>query len=226
MNIENPLTLEEQVSVTNLIGHDIMSQHSRVLFSGQEDFAYARNSHVRYVMTAIHQLTKHNCFYHSSKVDDNLDVMQKVFEGDRKNLSIDLDTNEKKLPGEKHVLYTLLYNLAKNGFNAMKQKGTVTITISEHLGSIIKDPIFVPEGVQPHGYFMKYDVHDTGEGFPTDKPLKDSLQFGVTTRHNGTGFGLYFAILASKYLQAPLAITSEPGNTHITLFHPVNLGKE
>ena len=227
MEVPNPLTLEEKVSITRLIGHDILSQHGRI-FQPEEDqrVAYARHLHVRYAMIAIRTLTQDgDCFYLSSKVNDNFDMMQRVFEGDRRNLSVELNTNEEKLFGDKHILYMAVYNLAKNGFDAMRGKGTVTLTVSEHLGGRIEYPIFIPLGAKDHGYFIKYDVHDTGEGFPADKPTTDSLQLGATTRPMGTGFGLHFAKLVSKYLQAPLAITSEPGNTHVTLYHPVSLGR-
>ncbi|TKJ17909.1 hypothetical protein CEE44_05305 [Candidatus Woesearchaeota archaeon B3_Woes] len=229
MNVENPLTLEEKVSVTGLIGHDIMSQHGMTLLQGEEDFAHYRNSHVGRVIMAISQLTQQDCHYNILGINNHLETMQGVFKADKKDLSVNINTNEKTLVGDACILYSALYNLAKNGFNAIgREEGTVTLTISEHLGGIIKNPVFIPKGAKQGGYFMKFDVHDTGEGFPKDKPLKDFLEFGVTlrSRQGGTGFGLYFATLASKYLQAPLGITSEPGNTHISLYHPVNLGKE
>ncbi len=105
----------------------------------------------------------------------------------------------------------------------MKKHEQVTLTASEQQG--VRGPVFIPQGASQDSYFIKYDIHDTGEGFPANKSLEDCLAFRATTKKLGTGFGLYFATLASKYLQAPIGITSEPGNTHVTLYHPVNLGQ-
>lgn len=222
--VKNPLTLEEKVSVNNLIGHDLAEQHGSLFIPGQDQqIVYAKHHHVRCMFIAISQMTLgDNCSYQSSNITDGLEVMQRVFKGKGKNLVLEINTNTKELVTEKHVRYAALYNLAKNGFNAMRQDGTVTITLSEHICGRIENPVFIPEGIKL-GYFLKYDVHDTGSGFPKDKPLKKFLELGVTSRPHGSGFGLYFATLASKYLQAPLAVTSEPGSTHITLYHPINL---
>ena len=56
-------------------------------------------------------------------------------------------------------------------------------------------------------------------GFPKDMDIQNA--FVKAPPHRDTGFGLYFIGLAAKVLQAKVGVSSEPGNTTVSFFHPV-----
>ena len=116
MKLKNPLSAEERASAAGLIGHDVLSHHEYTFLPDQdEQTMYARHAHVRYILIALAQLTQNeDCFFHSSDINDHFETMQRVFQAGEKNLELQVETKEKKISGEKHILYATLYNLAKN----------------------------------------------------------------------------------------------------------------
>ena len=143
------------------------------------------------------------------------------------------------------LIQTALYCLARNSSNvADKSQLSIQISANEFNGRIpnlvYRCPI-IPESAlegqfltllrslhisdiayyPTEGHFGVFSVHDNGQGFPRDRPLADFLKPDVST--SGGGFGLYYVTLVCKYLRSHLAIDSQPGNTTVSIYHPLNL---
>ncbi len=120
------------------------------------------------------------------------------------------------------LMHSVLYNLVKNGVDA--QIGTsdkdepVKLSVNYHPG-FPENVLFIPEGAREYTNFVVFDVHNKGKSFPKDIPLES--YFTKPTPEKGRGFGLYFTKLAAKFLRAPVNITSEPGNTTVSFYHPI-----
>ncbi len=231
----NPLTLEERVDVTHLIGHDIANLQNTLFLniynSIEESSKPDMNKidpkfrHLRYVLLSITSLaTNNDCFVRDSKpanIELELKQLTSVLGDDRVSYSIEIvKTFKSNLP----VLYTALYNLTKNALRLVDpEEGKVDINVSQFAG-VIKNPTYTSERSPEYGEFIRFNVHDNGPGFPADKPLKEWLEFGTTTGGSSrTGFGLYYVTLVSKFLRSPLVIDSKKGDTNISLYHTINL---
>ena len=119
------------------------------------------------------------------------------------------------------VLYTAVYNLVKNSDDAKAKN--VEVIFSDYAGDIL-NPVYESLDVPKEGNFMMVRVHDNGKGFPKDRPLSEFLELGVSAKAYGSiGFGLYFVKLACKALRCHLQIESKPGDTNVTIYHPLNL---
>ncbi len=236
--MENPLTLEEKVAVPRLIGHDLVSHYEDAfaVLAGVKKLSpevlYAKNRHVRMTLAAITILTTYtdDCYFGSVRsVELTSPTIPRLFDGNSKVEWFNQIKSD--FIGSYPILYAALYNLIKNGFRAMDGKGVIRVSIDSFdkpsgdnlYGRPYGSLVYVPNWVSSS--YTRFDVHDTGHGFPKDIPLEQNLALGVSGFRGGTGFGLHFVSLACKFLRAPLGIVSQPGNTHVTIYHPTNLKK-
>ncbi len=227
--MENPLSLEERVNVSRLIDHDLASHQVDIYHSAignrtlTPDVLYAKENHVKNVLAAITILTTYTQrrFRKARNVEFSSPLIPRLFQ-DGTNVEWLSEFRNGDLVTSYPVLHTALYNLIKNGFDAMGGKGTVAVRVEPYIGYLPDKLVFTPSELSNNRLFIKFEIHDTGKGFPADKPLEDSLNLGVSGNKRG-GFGLYYVKLACKFLKAPLAITPESGNTNVTIYHPTNL---
>ena len=217
--MKNPLSLEQRVLVARLLDHDSSTVRAiltdSVLFriKGRDALVapqteYSLNLHTNRIEEAVAILTKE-----SYPVADRLDKdrfnhlfkdMAAVF---KELYSFDLvfsTSMDREITSYQAILYTALFNLAKNSREALRGQQDGKIVIS----------------AEPYTKGMVFSVTDNGCGFPPGIPPQEFFELGRTTKGEGKGFGLTYASLASKYLNATLAVESAPGNTRISIRHP------
>ncbi|TAL58090.1 MAG: ATP-binding protein [Nanoarchaeota archaeon] len=231
--MDNPLTLEEKVSVPRLIGHDLMSKQNEIARQAygmgnlDPSIAYGLNQIVRAVLISVDTLTQYGPFH--LRVTDPHDIHSML-----ENLSRKYTTGVRVVPtvdsqistqfnSEINLLYTMMHNLIKNSQRLVDpEQGAIHISATELFG---RAEHLVYRSPETHiaGGFIRFNVHDNGPGFPADRPLGEFLQSGVTTREKGGGFGLYYVSLVAKVLRSHIGIESEPSNTTVSFYHPVNL---
>lgn len=228
--MENPLTLEERVKVTKLIGHDLASHLLRIANVASKELKLNpkkvsyEHQHCYNVLNSITILSGYtdNCYFERTNpesINFMLKLLSSMFE-DRVSYSSNIFRRSFKT--QKELIYTYLYNSTKNALkHGYSKDGKIKINVSHFTGEI-PDPVYVSEESSCNGSFIVFSVNDNGPGFPKDKPLKEWLEFGNSSR-DGAGFGLYYATLVSKFLRSPLVINSEKGNTNISLYHTINL---
>lgn len=234
--MKNPLTLEEKANVPIIIDHDLIRNQediiNQILARGTPFFPNLTNEEVDYkrqhvmdVLTSMTILSTYSKHCHFGIVSpgqlDSLLKQMKVILGKRGKISTHSNICD-EFVSHKALLSTALYNLTKN---SLRLANEADIRVEESRGiNIRSEKIVYNPREDISRYFVKFSVHDNGPGFPKDKPLEDYLKLGVSTRKDSTvGFGLYYVNLVAKFLRAPLTIQSEPGNTKLSLYHPLDL---
>ncbi len=119
------------------------------------------------------------------------------------------------------IIFSAMRNLIRNSFGA-GWNSLVEANASPFSGTV-ENLVYLPQGAIPSGEYVRLSVHDNGPGFSPERPLASYLELGVSTKGEKHGFGLYFVKLAAKALRMPIAIDSSPGDTTVSLYHPVNL---
>lgn len=231
--MKSPLSLEQKVQIGHLFRHDfaekvaILGNAAMTGRNSTPDKAKALMYHLGSVLETFTLLTvehdTHLPFVRKSDFDSFGGVFPYLMEKKKAQLSLSVE-NIPEFNTHLGIVYIAVFNLVKNSFNA-DWNAQVQIRISPYRGELpetINDDLFLPENARPDNDFVRIAVHDNGPGFPTDRAPTDFLDLGVSTKKDG-GFGLFFVKMAAKYLQAPLAIHSEPGNTSVALYHPLNL---
>lgn len=227
--MENPLSLEERLSVMGLYDHDAAGHYAKIGAVLLEDM----------------QISKEDVCFSYYIVGDILESVNRC-RGDRicldtvtpdyLRISLGELTHISKKPNQVAysmglgrdlkskacLIQTALHSLVDNSLKVNGNEGRVNITVSEFSGEVA-NPLYVPERAEIDGNFIRFCVQDNGPGFPEGRPLKDYLNLGVTTRERSDGFGLYYVSLVCKVLRCPLTIESMPGNTEISFYHPTNL---
>jgi len=236
--MENPLTLEEKIDVNNLISHDVYSTQNDIYYSaiGSKDISIdvlkAKNRHVTYLLNTIIQMTQYtekSPFFLENNYKFSESHIPKLFE--EKGRIVEWSSNfEDDLITSFESLYALVFNLVNNAVNASRENSSpISVRLEPYEGLPKENLVYVPEYTEISNNFLKIDVHDRGKGFSKEFSFERALELGTTTKNTYGikrpifGFGLYFVKLACKFLNSPLAISSEPGNTHVTLYHPTNL---
>jgi len=230
--MENPLLLEERVNVTRLISHDVASHQNelaRVAVDPENsDVSRASylNRHVMKVLASITLMsTNDECYFlqlRPEKVELCLDQLSKIFSFKEIDLKTEYSIRD-PIRSEDAIVYTLLYNLVKNAVQINGPGVGVSVSADEYFGCV-RDSVYQSPETKRDGGFIRFRVHDNGKGFPQDRPFSDFLQLGVSTSKKvRKGFGLYYAQLACKFLRAHMEINSQPEDTNITIYHPVNL---
>lgn len=246
--MNNPLTLEERLSVTQLLDHDLGTARA-ILVSQVLLQELSRNEHTaNYALKRLKPELQKACMFHIWEIIDSVGILtndgysssrpidQEYFETELAQLKLMFGLRRVSKEAEiqyasnitgkfnsyEPLLYSVLYNLVKNSLGATKQKGKIRLTVTNYSGSV-QNPIFASNETPLEGDFVKLTVTDDGQGFPEDKSLKDFLNLGTTTKKAGTGFGLYYVGLVCKFLRGHLTIDSKPGDTNVTIYHPLNL---
>jgi len=225
--MQNPLTIEERVSLFRLIGHDLATHHNHLIekVTGQRDNltvmgAVAKFEIVRNVFTAMSTMGGENNPYvyvmRPGSWKGEFEDIKPLYDG-KVTVNLDVTSPIKTRP---EVVNVALNNLIKNGLHF---GNAVTVSATDYSGEV-PNPVYVP-GAHESERFVKFTVHDNGPGFPKGHDPKEFLELNASTREDSTmrGFGLYFVSLACKFLRSPLTIESEPGDTKISIYHPTNL---
>lgn len=101
-------------------------------------------------------------------------------------------------------LKQVLLNLVLNSVEAMPQGGELTI-----------------RGIQPEEGWMRVDVTDTGAGIPSED-LEHLFEPFYTTKHEGSGLGLWISQAIIEAHNGRLTLTSHPGKgTTASIWLPV-----
>ena len=121
------------------------------------------------------------------------------------------------------LMFCILHNLIKNGISAQAPKNKaergIELVIQSYLG-FPQQALLVPRGAEKYNEFMRFSVHNEGNAFPEKILSKDYLKKFVHQKGQ-SGFGLYFVKLAAKLLKAPIEISSKPGDTTVSFYHPI-----
>lgn len=96
----------------------------------------------------------------------------------------------------------LLLNLSRNGFEAMKTGGRLTIMTYTQVDKIV------------------LGVHDTGPGIPTNVLNKLGTPF-ITTKENGTGLGLPVCYRVAERHKATIDVKTSPQGTTFFISFPI-----
>jgi len=236
LELSNPLTIEERLEVPRLIEHD-----SSVYWADlrnlpiaspdldQEEY-HAIVEHLAHIEQTVVTFTQaeavylRDSFYSTSLDKRSLEIMtnrlsKALLEGKLDASIGDIGSFLSLRP----VMHSVLYNLIKNGVAAQAKTDdsneAVNLTVDYHSG-FPETTLFVPEGARDYTDFITFAVHNKGRSFPGDVPLESYFTGPAPERGEG-GFGLYFIRLAAKFLRAPVNITSEPGDTTVSFYHPV-----
>jgi len=233
--MKNPLSLEEKLAVRKLIGHDLKGVLSVILQnSGSKDGRFPEPSkeesyvvHICEIISSIELLSEENVQIFDRVDNENLErelIDLTKFLKYRKKIdaqySIEINDDFNSFDS---LIYSALYNLAKNAQQFTKPEDRkISVHISQFSG-VIPIADYISHEMPLEGDFIKFNVNDNGQGFPSGMPKSDLLKLGVSTRGEGSGFGLYYVSLVCKFLRSHLAIDSKPGNTNVAIYHPLNL---
>lgn len=144
------------------------------------------------------------------------------------SVGIDLDIASGHINSDAALLYTALYNLGKNSSRFVpKGNEKISIHMDPYIGTP-PSPVFSPRNVRTNDYYAVFSIKDNGTGFEDTSNLAKYLDRDVTTRNNNSeakpgGFGLHYVKLVCKYLGCDLGIESKPGDTKISIYHPMRI---
>ena len=233
--MNNPLSLEEKLAVRGLIGHDLKSvlsvilqnselKDGKFLESGKEE-SYV--THICKIISSIELLSEETVRMFDKVDNENLerelmDLIKFIKYRKKTDAQYTIEIN-KSFNSFDSLIYSALYNLAKNSSQFIEpEKGSIGIQISQFSG-MVQNPAYLSEGTPIEGNFIIFNVHDNGKGFPAHIKPSAFLELGVSSRGKDNGFGLYYVYLVCKYLKSHLSIDSKPGDTNVTIYHPLNL---
>ena len=231
--LSNPLTIEEKLQVTRLIGHDSMGildviRSDILIAQGDNDVSQLKNTlyvvqHIGMLNMAITSLTLHNKYtlddlrtdnyFDAFKLQNDFDGLNALF---KEEMTFLKDISHKEFLSDRSLVHCVLYNLSKNAFKRGGAK-KVEISVKEH--STLQDIVYSAEGSLDYKDFIGFHVHDNGRGFPSGKDLRE--YFTTIPERKSSGFGLYFVGLAAKVLRGQVGIKSEPGDTTVSFYHPI-----
>lgn len=225
--MKSPLSLEEKVQVNRLLRHDFATQlailgNIALVQDGgsRRHEAIALMYHADSILEAFNALTLDEVFLGAAE-KCSLEYFAEALKYSLHEKAAALQVNVgsiSKFNTSTSLVYSVIYNLVKNSYAAHASQ--VHVGIAPFSG--VPDLVFIPDGASSVGNFVRISVTDNGPGFPSDRPLASYLDIGVSSRKGG-GFGLYFVKLASKFLRAGIGISSEKGNTSVSLYHPLDL---
>lgn len=166
---------------------------------------------------------------HLSTLKDNFSRLQKILE-QRIGYAIEMhhDIASGYIDSDNSLVYTALYNLGKNSSRFVPEDNPhISIAMKPYEG-IPMDTVFSPKKKSDNGLYAVFSVSDNGKGFDKSRPLASYLEREVTTRNNESvgkpgGFGLHYVKLVCKYLGCDLGIESNPGDTKISIYHPMKI---
>lgn len=224
--LTNNLTLKEKLAVPRLIGHDSKTLITNVyspLMGFNRTGKIDRNPN--YMMASLELLASiEECIYSltqnrnimDSKASLFLDVLSRNFSQLFENLNINNQMESSRIIGRRGFIYPILNNLIKNS----KYRGNtqdISLIIKPE-NQFPKDATYIPKGARKYKEFIEFCVHDKGIGFPESLNYLEKL---TTYPEGESSFGLYITGLIAKALRAPVNISSKPGNTKVSFYHPI-----
>jgi signal transduction histidine kinase len=234
--MNNPLTLEERASVPKLLGHDtrgamaVLRNYSHAAkrqrtFEGTlaPDAMELYLNQVYFAFNSVKDLTIDFMNLDHAREGKLLEILgdvTSIVKRQEVEVSCSGSSSENFMTNES-LLYSALYNLAKNSARHSRKKAKISLSVSDFSGKV-PEPAYQSPDTPLDGKFIVFNVHDNGPGFPKGRDPKEFLKLGVSSDTHG-GFGLYFVNLVCKYLRSHLVIDSKPGNTNVAIYHPLNL---
>jgi hypothetical protein len=240
VTLKNTLSDKERLAIPRLLGHDTASILSIISssvraplrnekFEGDEIKTIQRLvDHIANVHGTIKIITQRDDINLVQNAYTDYFSSEKSFEYFFETMNAALGAEERgnleltteKIEGflsKKRVLYTMLYNLSKNGLAAQQEPGNILITT--HQPMLLPGNIsFVPDGASDYKFFIPFNICNKGE-FPKGKNILE--HFSESPRLGERGFGLYFVGLAARVLRIPINVNSSDGKTITTLYHPI-----
>ena len=153
--------LEEQFNEVEKIMRDIMTEIQKVANITGKLSSFAKPSKI--VASKPIDIRQ--------SIKDALDVLAHKFQLDRINIEENIPANLSKITADEDQMQEIFFNLLKNAAEAIKEKGTISITAKEDNDKV------------------RIEVKDSGCGIPEDKLDKIFEPF-VTTKTDGSGYGL------------------------------------
>lgn len=235
--MKNPLTLEERAHTLGLVGHDLGNVMGNLSFMHLESRNARRNrgtyekrglylQHMFDTLNALKSFASENIGVDSEdsrSIESNLRMIKEMLAYHKADIHYKVDLHNLRLNTNVPLVYTALYNLAKNSLRFVPEEGGLIIISAFDFQGQVPNLVYANDKTLTEGRFVNFNVRDNGSGFSNDRPTSDFLKLGVSTKENGGGFGLYYASLVCKFLGAHLAIDSQPGNTTVSIYHPLNL---
>ncbi len=222
--MENPLSCEEKVVLAHLIDHDYRTHFldTAQLGPGTEEIRRVKYIHCQIILNAIKDMMlSDNCSFlpaSPEKIQSKLRNLVKIIDDQRVNVDMEVFMS---LNTNLSVVYTMLHNLVNNSLRYIPDAGEVQVKVDEYTGETESNIYTSPSDLE---YCIRFSVTDNGTGFPEKYSLDHWFEMGQgegTLSHRG--FGLYFVKLGCRFLRCGLNAESEPGNTQVTIYHPLTL---
>ncbi|MEK6983007.1 MAG: ATP-binding protein [Nanoarchaeota archaeon] len=237
--MKNSLTLEERAQISSnfdrFMGHDVKNigailQSQIELGASGSDWTYGPEkilkfwNHYNAFINSLSYLFKDESYLQRadpSWLEDKMEDMNEAFAKLKKPPIVHYDSFGKSFSTFPPVLYTAMYHLAYNSSRFVNPQGEINVTMSGFSGHVDR-ALYSPDDGSERDDFVVLTVRDNGQGFPQDILLDSLLKFNLTKEKSG-GFGLPYVALACKLLRSHLTIESSPGNTRVSIYHPLNL---
>ena len=229
--IKNPLTIQERKELRRLPGHDTQGILESLLGATVPGNIRELAFHLKSTQLTLIQLafcdeivvgpyieTDTNP-YLSPKFGDLPRIIASVLGIPNIDSSIDPSVDEELLTFNP-IVYSMIYNLAKNSLNAQISCGKklqdtkINLTVESYSDFQLR-PCISLTAQKDFSEFFAIRVKNSGREFPEDAPLGELLN--LSSYH----FGLPFVKLVAKLLKAPIDIHSGPEDTTVSFYHPV-----
>lgn len=133
------------------------------------------------------------------------------------SLSITADEDISEILGNETEIYQALLNLCLNAKDALKDKGKISISISNFKKELYESELAF---LSP-GEYVKFTIEDNGTGIPKESLSKIFEPYYSTKENNGTGLGLFMVYETVKSNKGFIDIDSEIGRgTKFHLYFP------
>ncbi|MFH0977924.1 MAG: hypothetical protein V1837_01345 [Candidatus Woesearchaeota archaeon] len=236
VELNNPLTIEERLSLPRLCGHDsmtyfaVLSQMPAACKFGGKDFDskqyHAVLDHLSCGEAVIEALSQYDCIFltdafYNTRLD-KASIERLISDMGQISYDVPLQGSVQEVPRFltlRPLMHSVVFNLVKNGGSAQRSSPDFGKAIEVAVEpSVFPDhSVFIPENATKYSHFIVFKVRNAGRPFP-ESP---EYYFQRSIPEKGDGFGLHFVKMASKYLRAPVDIISKPGDTIVSFYHPV-----
>lgn len=214
------MDMEFEEELTEILPYIKESADQVLLQFGYNVFCLQRDSQnaleaVKRASKFVHSLKSYSHYEHSGEkttedICNNIDMVLTLHYHQLKHgIEVVKNYHEKYLvPGYHDELNQVWSNLVNNAIYAMKNRGTLIITVKK---------------VDSH---ILVEFNDTGQGISKTEQKKIFNPFFTTKpRGEGTGLGLYIAQKIVEKHQGKILLTSSPGNTTFTVKLPIDKQK-
>lgn len=228
VRLKNPLSLKERLQAVGLFGHNTDAIISRIKRNLQDaEYAGALLRLVRNTQITVSSMTQKDYIillggfsidkFKETDLDAFIQDFKQIYRGNLRTHVADHRT----FLSLKHIFYPVFANLIDNAIIAQKScPDSKVIFRTEYHEGFPENATFIPRGAKQYKNFMAFHVQDEGKGFPTDVPLVERFTI-CPEKGRKRKFGLYFTGLVARLIRAPINITSQPGNTIVSVYHPI-----